>query len=136
MEVNPVNPLNGPKEPGRGEVVGLPKASASGKSFQIELKLSFLISPIISSIKSAMAESTESNKEAALSAFKTIFTLPGEMFDLAKRVFEGAPIFAVFVAEMAIKEMMSKLDIEEKKARELQKLAEEYVRRPKRVQPI
>ncbi|MDD5290934.1 MAG: hypothetical protein PHZ04_02350 [Patescibacteria group bacterium] len=127
MGVNSVNPPDGPKNSGKGKVDRLPEAS--GKSFQYELKLSFLTS----SVKSAMAEG---NKEAALSAFKTIFVLPGEIFDLAKRVFEGAPIFAAFVAKMAIDEIIAKLDLEEEKARELQRLAEEYARKPKKVQPI
>ena len=126
MRINSVNPVDGPKNPGKGKVGGLPEAS--GKAFQNELRLSLLII----SIKNGMAES---NKEAALNAFKTILTFPGEMFDLAKRVFEGAPIFAAFVAKMAIDEMTAKFDLEKEKAGELQKLGEEYARRSKMVLP-
>jgi len=75
------------------------------------------------------------NEEAALSAFQTIFTPPGEIFDLAKRVFEGAPIFAAFVAKMAVDEIMKKFDLEKEKARELKGLAEEYAWRAKIVSP-
>jgi len=126
MRVNFVNPPDGPKKPGKSEVGGLPKAS--GKSFQNELRLSLLIS----SIKSEMADG---NNEAALGAFKTIFAPTCGIPDFAERVLESAPIFAAFVAKIAIDEIMAKLDLEKEKARELKRLAEEYARRAKIVPP-
>ncbi len=130
MEVDPVNPLDESKKPEKGKVNKLPEAGS--RSFKDELK-GEVLKVLIESIESEMAEG---KTEAALSAFKTIFTPVGGMLDLARRVFEGAPIFAAFVAKMAIDEMMAKLNIEKEKARELQKLAEEYTQGSKRVSPI
>jgi len=126
MGVNPVNPLDGAKKSGKSEVNKLPEAG--NRSFQNELRLSLLIS----SIKSEMADG---NNEAALGAFKTIFAPTCGIPDFAERVLESAPIFAAFVAKIAIDEIMAKLDLEKEKARELQKLAEEYARRAKIVPP-
>lgn len=130
MGVDPVNPLDGAKKPEKGKVNKLPEAGS--KSFQDELRLRLLIDSI-DSIKSKMIEG---ETEAALSSFKTIFTPVGGAFDLARKIFEGAPVFAAFVAKMAIDEIMAKLDLEKEKARELWQLAEEYTQGSKRVPPI
>ena len=82
-------------------------------------------------------EMARNNNEEASGIFKTVLIFGSKLSpDFAERVLESAPIFAALVAKMAVDEMMSKLDIEEEEARELQKLAEEYAGRPKRVQPI
>ncbi|MFA4833459.1 MAG: hypothetical protein WC619_01260 [Patescibacteria group bacterium] len=109
--------------------VGKPSSSKPGDpGFKNELVRIF-----VGFIKTEM---TKGKDEEALEIFKTILVfVPKLPPDFVERIFEGAPIFAALVAKMVIDEMMSKLGLEEKRARELQKLAEEYARRSKIVPP-
>jgi len=109
MKVNPIRLLGGPRWPAG------PKAET-----------------LAASIKRKMAQN---DRDEASAIFKRALVIDSRTPGFAERVLESAPIFAAFVAKIAIDEIMAKLDLEKEKARELKRLAEEYARRAKIVPP-
>ena len=83
------------------------------------------------SIKEAIAENRIND---ALSIFKRV--LGSRTPDFAERVLESAPIFAAIVAKMAVDQIMKKFELDSReKASEIQKSAQECVKKSKRVLP-
>jgi len=83
------------------------------------------------SIKEAIAENRIND---ALSIFKRVLGFRTPYF--AERVLESAPIFAAIVAKMAVDQIMKEFELDSReKAWEIQRLAQECVKKTKRVLP-
>ena len=118
MPINPIRPLSKATRPVNVGVqnFGFPNTPAGR---------------FAKSIEGAMA----GNKiDDALRIFKGVFN--SRTPDFAQRVLENAPIFAAFVAKMAVDQIMRKFELEdEERAAGLQRLAQEGVKKTRRVSP-
>ena len=118
MPINPIRPLSKATKPANPGIqnFGFPNTPAGR---------------FAKSIEGAMA----GNKiDDALRIFKGVFN--SRTPDFAQRVLENAPIFAAFVAKMAVDQIMKDFEVERERAEELQDLAEKYAKAIKKVPPV